>query len=42
VVIDTTQVTPNNFELEFVRAEVKAQDTFKLANEAIEEADFSL
>lgn len=42
VVVDTSALTRNNFELEFVRAENTAHDAFEQAKEAIKEADFSL
>lgn len=42
VVIDTTSVNRNNIELEFVRAENTAAANFAQANEAMQEADFSL
>lgn len=42
VVVDTAALTQNNFESEFVRAEVTAQQAFDQAKEAIAEADFSL
>jgi hypothetical protein len=42
VVVDTTALTQNNFESEFVRAEVTAKQTYDQAKEAIAEADFSL
>ena len=42
VVIDTTSVNRNNIKLEFVRAENTAAANFAQANEAMQEADFSL
>jgi hypothetical protein len=42
VVVDTSAITPNNFELEFVRAETTAATAYEQAKEAIAEADFVL
>ena len=42
VTIDTSKLTANNFELESVRAEIKAAKDNEEAREAIEEADLEL
>ena len=42
VVVDTSMLTADNFELEFVRAENTATENLKQAEEAIAEADFVL
>lgn len=41
-VIDTSALTKENFEEEFMRAIVTADNSYQQAKEAIEEADFSL
>jgi len=40
VVIDTSKITANNIELEYVKAETKAMQDLDSASEAIAEADF--
>jgi len=42
VVVDTSAITRNNFEMEFVRAENTAATAYQQAKEAIEEAEFVL
>lgn len=42
VVVDTSALTLSNFELEFARAEITAEQAYNQAKEAIAEADFSL
>jgi hypothetical protein len=42
VVVDTSALTQNNFELEFARAEVTAEQAYNEAQLAIAEADFTL
>jgi len=42
VVVDTSAITRNNFEMEFVRAENTAAVAYQQAKEAIEEAEFVL
>lgn len=42
VVVDTTALTQDNFELEFVKAETAANTNYDQAVEAIESADFSI
>ena len=42
VVVDTTEMTRDNFEVEFERAKNTAQENYEQAKEALKEADFSL
>lgn len=42
VVIDEAKVTHDNFKLDFIRAETTAHNNYNSAQEAINEADFSL